>query len=187
MTSSVYKDGVEWFLGFGPDILTATDLDQKMTIISQDFLLAALILWLSQGQELLNNHLAQAPITSNQEGTMGMPDEVILSVGAQYMDTSGYQVSDLEDIEIELHWVDPDLSMDVVYQPGIDTLFSPSDFNDSEIDSRAENPNMIDEEQNKGNCPPLPSTPFSKRPIETPVLMRSHPFTTRIENIPDYV
>ena len=39
---------------------------------------------------------------------MEMWDEVLSSVGAQNMDTRGYQVSGLEDIES--HWDDPDLN-----------------------------------------------------------------------------
>ena len=42
------------------------------------------------------------PNTQNQEGTMGMRDEVLFTVGAQDLDTSSYQVSDLGDLE--LNW-----------------------------------------------------------------------------------
>ena len=46
-----------------------------------------------------------------------------MSVGAQDMDTGGFRISDLEDTEF--HWEDPDLNMDAVFQPGIDTTFYP--------------------------------------------------------------
>ena len=71
----------------------------------------------------LNNHSARVPITSNQEGTMEMRDEVLSSVGAQDLDTSSYQVSNLEDIEV--NWENSQLELDAVFRPGIDTpLFS---------------------------------------------------------------
>ena len=71
-----------------------------MTISSQEFPLAAWSLLLSQKQDFLNNHLARLTFTTSQERTMEMRDEVRLSVGTQNKDTSGYQVSDLYDIEV---------------------------------------------------------------------------------------
>ena len=70
-----------------------------MTISSQELLLAAWSLLLSERQDFLNNHLARVPINPNQEGTMEMRDEVLSSVGAQDKDASGYQVSDMDDVE----------------------------------------------------------------------------------------
>ena len=95
------SDGIQWTLDFGPDPVTiaVNDLDQFITISSQEIHLAAWQSLLSQRQDFLNNHLARDPITPNQEGTMEMRDEVLSSVGAQDLDTSSYQVSDLEDIE----------------------------------------------------------------------------------------
>ena len=52
---------------------------------------------------------------------MEMRDEVISSVGAQDLDTSGYQVSDLEDMEF--NWENSQLGMDAVFRPDIDTPF----------------------------------------------------------------
>ena len=60
-----------------------------------------------------------------------MRDEVLSSVGAQDMDTSGYQVSDLEDFEF--HWEDTALNIDAVRRPGIDTPSSPSTVNHFEM------------------------------------------------------
>ena len=60
---------------------------------------------LSQRQDFLNNHLPRVPITENQEGTMEMRDEVLSNVGAQDLDTSSYQVSDLADKEF--NWEKP--------------------------------------------------------------------------------
>ena len=101
MTFSVSNDGIQWTLDFGPDSVTISvnDLDQNVTISSQEIPLAAWQLLLSQRQDFLNNHLAQVPFTPNQQGTFEIREEILSSVGAQDLDTSSYQVSDLEDIE----------------------------------------------------------------------------------------
>ena len=52
---------------------------------------------------------------------MEMKDEVLSSVGAQNMDTSGYQVSDLDDVE--LYWQNDQLDVDIVLIPGIGNPF----------------------------------------------------------------
>ena len=85
----VSYDGIEWSLDFGPYSVTLTvkDLVQGMTISSQEILLAAWSLLLSQKQKSLSNHLAQVPVTPNQQGTHEMRDDVLSSVGAQDMDT----------------------------------------------------------------------------------------------------
>ena len=84
---------------------------------------------------------------------MEMRDEVLSSVGAQYMDTNGYQVfADLDDVEF--YWVIDQLDGDAVVRPSIDTPFSSSTFSDFEMGSVAENPLLIDEEQDKENPPP---------------------------------
>ena len=51
----------------------------------------------------------------------------------------------------------------------------------------AEHPILIDKEQDRENSPPLPPiTPVSERPTQPTVLMRSRPFGTRNDNLPDY-
>ena len=102
--------------------IAVNDLDQNLTISSQEIPLAAWQLLLSQRQDFLDNHLPRVPITQNQEGTKEMRDEVLSSAGAQDVDTSSYQVSDLEDIEF--NWENSQLDMNAVFRPGIDTLFS---------------------------------------------------------------
>ena len=79
MIFSVSNDGIQWTLDFGHDSITiaVNDLDQNITISSQEIPLAAWQLLLSQKQSFLNNHLARVPITSNLEGTMEMRDEVL--------------------------------------------------------------------------------------------------------------
>ena len=105
--------------------------------------------------------MAQDPITPNRQGTMEPCDEVLSSVCAQDMEASGYQVSDLEEIKFKSE--NPDLNMDAVFQPGIDTPFL-SIFNDFEMGSLSENPILLDKEQSKENFSPLPTLPVSERP-----------------------
>ena len=187
MILSVSNDGIQWILDFGLDsnTIAVNDLDQNITISSQEIPLAAWQLLLSQRQDFLNNHLATVPMTPNQEGTMEMRYEVLSSVGAQDLDTSSYQVSDLEDIEF--NWEDSQLDMDAVFRPGIDTPFSPTTFDDLSMGGSVENPIVLGEEEDKENSPPVPSTPESVRLTEPPRLQKSRPFGTRIENVPDYV
>ncbi len=114
-----------------------------------------------------------------------MRDEVVSSVGAQDLDTSSYQVSDLEDREF--NWEDSQLDMDAVFRPGIDTPFSPNTFDDLLMhDGSVENPIVLDEEEDKENAPP-PTRPETARPTEPPRLQRSRAFGARMENVPDYV
>ena len=126
MISSVSNDGIRWTLDFAPDSVTiaVVDLDQNITISSQEIPLATWQLLLTQRQNFLDNHLPRVPITQNQEGTMEMRNEVLSSVGAQDLDTSSYQVSELEDREF--NWENSQLDMDAVFRLGIDTPFSPT-------------------------------------------------------------
>ena len=187
MIFSVSNDGIQWTLDFGPDSVTiaVNDLDQNITISSQEIPLAAWQLLLSRRQDFLNNHVARVPLTPNQEGTMEMRDEVLSSVEAQDLDTSSYQVSDLEDIEF--NWENSQLDLDAVFRPGIDTPFSPTTFDDSLMgDGSVENPIVLDGEEDKENAPP-PTAPESVRPTEPPRLQRSRAFGAGMENVPDDV
>ena len=115
---------IEWSLDFGQDSvsLTVKGLVQEMIISSLEHRLAAWSLLLSQRQQFLNNHRARVPVTPNRQGTHEMRDEVISSVGAQDMDTSGHQVSaDLDDVEF--YWENIRLDVDAVFRQGIDTPF----------------------------------------------------------------
>ena len=113
---------------------------------------------------------------------MKMRDEVLSSVGAQELDTSSYQVSDLEDIEF--NWEDSQLDMDAVFRPGIDTPFSKSTFEDLSMEGSVENPIVLDEKEDKENGPPT-TTPDYVRHTEPPRVQRSRAFGARMENIPD--
>ena len=131
MIFSVSSDSIERFLKFGPDsaTLTVNDLVQELTISSQETLLAAWRFFLSQRQDFATNHpyLARVPIPPNQEGTMDMRHKMLSSVGAQDMDTSGYQLSHLDDVEF--YCENDQLAVHAVFRPGIDTTFYPSAFN----------------------------------------------------------
>ena len=115
---------------------------------------------------------------------MEMRDEVLSSVGAQDLDTSSDQVSDLENIEF--NWEKSQLDMDAVFRPGIDTPFSPTTFDDLSMEGPVENPIVLNEEEDKQNAP-APTTPESFRLTELSRLQRSRPSGTRKENFPDYV
>ena len=87
---------------------------------------------------------------------MEMRDEVLSSVGAQDLDTSSYQVSDLEDIEF--NWENSQLDMDEVFRPGIDTPFSPTVFHDLLMgDGSVENPLCWMKRKTRRMFPQLPS------------------------------
>ena len=108
-----------------------------------------------------------------------------LQCGARNLDTSSYQVSDLEDTEF--NWEISQLDMDAVFIPGIDTPFSPTTFDDFLMgDESVENPIVLDEEEDKENASP-PATPESGRPTEPPRLQRSRAFGARMENLLDYI
>ena len=187
MIFSVSNGGIQWTLDFGPHSVTiaGNDLEQNLTISSQEIHLAAWQLLLSQRQDFLDNHLPRVSITQKQEGTMEMRDEVLSTVGAQDLHTSSYQVSDLEDIEF--NWENSQLDLDAVFRPGIDTPFSPTTFDDLSMEGSVENPCVLDEEEDKENVPPPPSTPESVTPTEALRLQRSRAFGAGIENVPDYV
>ena len=131
-----------------------------MTINSQEIPLAAFSLLLSQRPEFLNNHLAWIPVTPNKQGIHEMRDEVLLSVGAQDMDTSGYQVSAADLAIVEFYWKNDQLHLDAGFRPGIVTPFSSRAFDDLEIGAPAENPILLAEEEDKKNPPPT-TTPVS--------------------------
>ena len=169
--------------------LTVKDLVQEMTISCHETPLAAWSLFLSQRQQFLINQLARVSVNPNQQGTYEMRNEVLSSVDAQEgLDTSGYQVSAADLNDVELYWENDQLHVDAVFMPGIDTLLPPTAFDDLEMGGvSAENPIQLDEEEDKENSPPPTTTPVSERPTRPPALLRSRPFGTRIEKVPDYV
>ena len=188
MQFTVTNNGTQWMLDFGPDsvVLSVKDLDENLTISSLKIPLAAWSFLLSQRQEVLDNHLLWVPIFPNQRKTFEMREEVLSIVGVQDTDTRGYELSDLEDIEFS--WEDPAVDMDSVYRPGIDTPFSPSIFDDFQMEgSTAANPIIVDDEEDKESSAPTTSTPETDRPTEPPRLLRIPPFWTRPKNVPESV
>ena len=155
MIFSVSNNGIQWTLDFGPDSVTVAvnDLDQNITISSQEIPLAAWQLLMSQKQDFLDNHLARVRVTPNQQRTHEMRDEVLSSVGAQDLDTSSYQLTDLEDIEF--NWEHSQLDMDAVFRLGIDTPFSPTTFDDLSMEGSVENLILLDEEEDLHQHPCL--------------------------------
>ena len=77
--------------------------------------------------------------------------------------------------------------MDAVFKPGIDTHFSPTTFHDLSMERSVEILIDLDEQEDKENAPPPPSTPESVRTTEPPRLQRIHAFRARMKNLPDYV
>ena len=176
MIFSVSNDGIEWSPDFGPDSVTLTvkDLVQEMTKSSQAFPLAAWSLLLSQRQQFLHNHLARVVVTPNQHGTHQLRDEVLSIEGAPDMDTSGYQVSaDLNDVEF--YCEKDQLDVETLFRPGIETPFSLAAFDDLEVACSAENPILLDEEEDKENSPPTTRTPVCERPARPLAKLRSRP------------
>ena len=53
-----------------------------------------------------------------------MRDELLSSVGPQWMDTCGFQVFDLD--KVGLHWEKDQMDVDAVVRPGKEKPFSPS-------------------------------------------------------------
>ena len=79
--------------------------------------------------------------------------------------------------------------MDSVHRPGTGTPLSPSIFAHFQKEgSTAANPIIVDDEEDKENsAPATTTTPESERPTEPSRLLRSHPFGTRLENVPESV
>ena len=115
---------------------------------------------------------------------MEMGDQLLSSVGAQNLDTSSYQVSDLEDVEF--NWEKSQLDIDAVFRPGIDDPFSPPTKDDLSMEGSVENPIVLDEGEDSEIAPP-PTTVESVRPTEPPRLQRICASGARMENLPDCV
>ena len=88
-------------------------------------------LLLRQRHVYLENQWDQISTTSNQQGSFELREDVRASAGAQDMDTSGYELSVLE--KIEIFWENPEVDLDAVLRPSIGTPVSPTAFNDLEM------------------------------------------------------
>ena len=129
--------------------------------------------------------MVQIPINPNQQGTFEMREEVLASAGAQGMHTSGYELSDLE--EIQFSWENPQVDLDAIFRRKIDTPLSTTVLKDLEMGGRGPsgNPIVLAEEEDKDNSPP--TIPLSERPTEPPRLLISRPFGRQIEAVPELV
>ena len=78
------------------------------------------------------------------------------------MDTSGYQRSDLDDVEF--YCENDQVDLDAVFKPSIDTLFLSTAFADMKMGGSAGDPILLEEEEDEHNSPP--TTPASERPIQ---------------------
>ena len=178
MIFSVSDDGFEWSLDFGTDsnTLTVKDLIQEMIVRSQRICSAARSLFLCQKQDFLKYHEARVRTTPNW--ALRMKYEVLSSVGAQVMDTNGYQDGDLDDIEFSWEHVF------AIFKPEIDTPFSSTAFDDLEMGGSPESPILLDGEEDKVKSP---TTPVSERTMRFLALLRRRPFGTRTETVLDFV
>ena len=124
----------------------------------------------------------------SEQVTFEMREEVLSSVGAQDTDTGGYELSNIEGIEVSREV--PAVDMDSVYRPRIDTPFSPSIVDDFQMEegSTTANPKLVeDEEYKEKSAPTTSTTPESERQTEPPRWLRSRPFWARLEIVPDPV
>ena len=78
-----------------------------------------------------------------------MRHDLLSSVDAQDKETSGHQVSSADLDVVEFYWKNDQLDVDGVFRTGIDTQFSPTAFDDLEIGGSAQNPILLDEEEDK--------------------------------------
>ena len=83
--------------------------------------------------------------------TMEMRDKILSSVGAQDVDTSGYQVLDLDDVEF--YREKDQLDIGAVFGPGVNTPFSPTAFDDLKMGGSAETPILLHEDEDNENSP----------------------------------
>ena len=187
----VSNNGTQWTLDFGPDsvVFSVKGLDENITISSLELPLAVWSLLQSQRQEFFGNCLPRGSQNSQPTGFIEVREEILSCVRARVSDTRGYELSDL--VDTDFSWEDPVVDMDGVYWPRIDTSFSPSIFDNFQMGSAAANPITVDHEEDKENSAPTTTTTTtaleSERPSEPPRLLRSCPFGTRLENVPDFV
>ena len=99
------------------------------------------------------------------------------------MDTSGYQLPDLDDVEF--YYEIDQLDVDAVFRPGFHTPFSPTAFDELEMGGLAKNSILLKEEDNKENSPP--TSPVFERRTRPTALLISHSFRTGIKIFPDFV
>ena len=90
--------------------LRVEDFVQRLTTRSHENFLVVGTSKLRQTQDFLYYHPVRITVTPNQPDTAHMLDALLSKVGAQKMDTSFYQLSDVGDSEFQ--WEDPDIHTD---------------------------------------------------------------------------
>ena len=101
------------------------------------------------------------------------------------MDTSGFDLSELEDIEF--FWENPQGELDFVFRPETGTPFSPTGFNDLEKREEGSNGSVIVLDAEKDNEKSFPTFPVPEHLTEPPRLLRSQLLGNGIGNMPEYV
>ena len=91
---------------------------------------------------------------------MEVRDEVLSSVDAQDMDTSGYQMCELSDFGF--YWKSHQLDVAAVFGPGGDIPFSPTAFDDLDMGGSAENSKLLHHEKDTANSPPTAAVNLRK-------------------------
>ena len=122
-------------------------------------------------------------MTPTQQVTHAIRDEVFSTVGAQEMNTSGYQLSDVEDIEG--HWEDLDLNMYAVFRLGMNNPFSHSTCKVFEIGSVAENLILLNDQEDKEKSPGPETTLVSERPNEPLFWWKVAPLDQEVNMFPN--
>ena len=98
----VYSDKkIQWSSDFGSDFvsLTVTDLVQKLLSSFHGFSLPAWNSLLSERQKFVGERLAQIATTPNHLRTYEKRGEIFANAGAQDMDTRGYELLYMRDID----------------------------------------------------------------------------------------
>ena len=99
------------------------------------------------------------------------------------MNARGFDLSDLEDINF-FH-ENPQLEIDAVFKPGIDTPFLPTAFDNLGMVGSSEHPMVLDEGEDQEKN--LPTSPLSEWPTGSPRSLKPRLLGRRFENVPKSV
>ena len=111
-----------------------------------------------------------------------MTDKIFTSVGPQGINTSGYQFSDLDDIEF--YWEIDQSASDSNFRPGTDGLFPQQLLTFWRLEDQQKT--SISSTMSEKNEEP-PTKPMFDRSNRRPAPLRSRAFGTRNENVTEYV
>ena len=188
MTFSTSNDGIQCSLDFDQDLAFLTVKMSSVHEVTISLKKSPPVAWnllLQQTHDILSHHLVRIPITPTQQVTHAIRDEVFSTVRAQEMNTSGYQVSYME--EIEGHWEDLDLNMYAVFRLAMNYPFSHSNFNVFEIGSVAESLIPLNTEEDKEKSPGPQTTPVSERPNQPLSWWKNAPSVQEVNMFPNII